>query len=133
MITFSPYGVISCLILVWSCLGVGKYPPNPIRSPKPPDPIVRPSASHIRTDMENHFIIFWIFGQIRDFSNLVEYPPDPSDQLTINIYKIKKNKKILHLSYLIFFTELSFFLLTLSQISSLSSHLSALISQSSKS
>jgi hypothetical protein len=67
--------------------------------------------------MENDFIIFRIFKRITDFSNLVGYPPNPPDQLTINIYKIKK--KFSHLSYLIFLTKLSFFSLTLSHLSSL--------------
>ena len=76
--------------------------------------------------MENDFIIFRIFKRITDFSNLVGYPPNPPDQLTINIYKIKK---LSHLSYLIFFIELSFFFFLIfftNSLSILSSQLSSL-------
>ena len=71
--------------------------------------------------MENDFIIFRIFKRITDFSNLVGYPPNPPDQLTINIYKIKKI--LSSLIFNIFNWTLIFF----------TNSLSSLISQSSKS
>jgi hypothetical protein len=58
---------------------------------------------------KDFIIIIFISGWITDFSSLVGYPPDPPDQLTINIYKIKKilSALIFHIFHrtLIFFTD----------------------------
>ena len=100
----------------------GQIPAKPdpsVKTDRPNRPSVRPFASHIRTDMDKDFIIFWISRRITDFSYLVGYPPDSPDQLTINIYKRKKKSLSSHISY---FSPNSHFF-----------HWLSLISQSSKS